>query len=371
VIDEEKLRSQLAMAINQPEIPSEPAKGVPSAQMASPGDYPGAVLSERQHPAERISEGAREDTAFWGALEARFRALHEEQLQNRNKAGLHAVWRPDPGDGDPWYLGGGPDDIRTMFEWLAERAAVRLAQPGGRNAVFFWLDLLKRESPHYRPVNSSHVVKGKETSWESGTIQLVCMASAEYCIKCETDELERKRRSRKKKAFVGHRSNERPAALTPEGILRGLVAELAKDGTLPAQHASMQPSVGEVGRTENKDEKAQPLVAKPKVLSRASRERGPDLKTIRERVAFEDKLRTELASVKDVVGKGCGTLTDLKGDFPSFKLWELLSKREQEELLTDTFLPKAYARSLAMRKYGLVSRDTLKKDRQKLRRASR
>jgi hypothetical protein len=263
------------------------------AQEIHKSNVPGGPQSR----AHSFAEGVMEDTGFWRGLEARFRALYNEQLQERNKAGLHAEWNSNPANGEPWYLGGGPDDIRTNFEWLAESAAVRLGQPGGRNAVFFWLDLLRGESPHYRPLNSSQIVKGKETRWESGTIELVCQASAEYCIKCETQELERKRRSRRMRAFAGHKSSERPAALTPEAILRGLAAKFAKDGKPPAQPASTVPSLGGAGQTEKKDEKAQPLVTKPKGLPRASRERGPDLKTSRERVALEDKLRTELASV--------------------------------------------------------------------------
>ena len=142
------------------------------------------------------------DPTFWPDLEARFQALHNEQLQDTNNAGLHALWRSNLAPGGPWYLGGGPDDIRTKFEWLAESAAVQLGHPGGRNAVFFWLDLLKCESPHYKRCDSSHVVKGKETRWESGTIELVCKASAEFCLKCETRETARftptRRRSRRR-----------------------------------------------------------------------------------------------------------------------------------------------------------------------------
>jgi len=111
------------------------------------------------------------------------------------------------------------------------------------------------------------------------------------------------------------------------------------------------------------------LAAEPQGLARPRRERGPDLRTSRERVALEDKLRAELGSLKDVIGKRYSTLADLKKEFPNFELWNLLSKAEQEELLTEEFKPRAYARSLAMRKYGLTSSETIKKDRQKLRRA--
>jgi hypothetical protein len=204
-----------------------------------------------------------DDIAFWRDLEARFRALHDEQLQNRGSDALHAFWSSDPADGDPWYLGGATDHICTQFEWLAERAAVQLGHPGGGNAVFSWLDRLRGASPHYRPINSSHIVKGKETHWESGRIDSVCRASAEYCLKCETEELKRKRRSRRMGNFAGHKNSERPTALTPEAILRGLAAKFAKDGKLPAQDPSVPPSIGAANQKEDTDPGSRPLVKKP------------------------------------------------------------------------------------------------------------
>lgn len=56
------------------------------------------------------------DTGFWRDLESRFRALHHEQIQDKKKAGLHAIWNSNPANAEPWYLGGGPDDIRISFE---------------------------------------------------------------------------------------------------------------------------------------------------------------------------------------------------------------------------------------------------------------
>jgi hypothetical protein len=179
--------------------------------------------------------------------------------------------------------------------------------------------------------------------------------------------LKGERRSRKKIAFVGDKSTEQLPVL----ILRDLKAKFAKEDNLPAQPAPTQSRLGGAVQTAHSDERLQPLVEKPKAFPLSTRKRGPDLKKIRARVAFEDKLRTELASVKEHVNKGCPTVTELSGDFPKFELWELLSKREQEELLDGEFIPRAYARTLTLRKFGLESRDTLKKDRQKLKRASR
>ncbi len=99
----------------------------------------------------------------------------------------------------------------------------------------------------------------------------------------------------------------------------------------------------------------------------ARRERGPDFETSRERVTLEDTLRAELGSVKSQIEKGTGTLKQMEERFPNFQLWKILSSKEQEELLTEEFRPRTYARTLVTRKFGLTSTETIKKDRQKLR----
>ncbi len=242
-------------------------------------------MSKRAMIPSRLDNTA---TAFWRDLKAEFGALHDEQLRNRNKAGLHAHWNSNPANDEPWYLGGGPDDIRTNFEWLAERAAVQLGQPGGRNAVFFWLDLLRNESPHYQPIASSRIEKEEETRWESGRIELVCKASAEYCIKCETQELERERRSRKRRAFAGRKSSEEPAS-TQEAILRGLVAEFGKKGEPPPQHAPAQPSIDAVNQTGDTDRGSRTFVMKGKPLFHSADYAGVTIEA-----------RTSLKSWKDL-----------------------------------------------------------------------
>ena len=133
------------------------------------------------------------NTEFWRDLEARFRELHDEQLQdrNRNNSPVHATWGSEGANPeDQWYLGGSTNHIRTQFEWLAEHAAVRLGHPGGPTALFFWLDLLKAESPYYRGgIQGTSQIGDKVTHSESGVIEFVCKASADYCLKCETQEI--------------------------------------------------------------------------------------------------------------------------------------------------------------------------------------
>jgi ribosome-binding protein aMBF1 (putative translation factor) len=76
--------------------------------------------------------------------------------------------------GAQWRLGGGSHGIAKFFTDVAESAAVELGHSGGPSALFFWLDLLKRDSPFYK------------SSGSGGVINRVSEASAEYCLKCET-----------------------------------------------------------------------------------------------------------------------------------------------------------------------------------------
>jgi hypothetical protein len=99
------------------------------------------------------------------------------------------------------------------------------------------------------------------------------------------------------------------------------------------------------------------------------RSRGPNIKLSRERIDLEDRLRSELANIAAEVATYT-TLDRLKTKFPEYQLWQILSVPQQKLLLTDKFKPTAYARTLVTRQYGLTNNDTIKKDRQKLRRAS-
>lgn len=104
--------------------------------------------------------------------------------------------------------------------------------------------------------------------------------------------------------------------------------------------------------------------------AKGRRQRGPNYGKSRERVDLEDILRSELGTIKSRTGK-FATVNELKKEFPDFRLWTILSLDEQQELLTEEFKPTGYARSLVMRKFGLTNPDTIKKDRQKLRKADK
>lgn len=263
------------------------------------------------------------DSAFWRDLEARFRALQPSQGD-----GLRAEWYSID---RRWLLRGAPSaSVFRRFKQTAAYAAKMKVHPRrATSALDFWLGMLKREPDTFR-VEGQAVVKekGKTRRGEYGVIARVCEVSADYCQK------------------LADQASKRPAETTLQSGKSLRAPRELRPGTL-----------------------ARLLPQYTSELSRALRERGPDIRTSRERVELEDKFRTELGSVKAVIDKGCAALEDLRKEFPTFELWHLLSTTEQRELLTDEFKPRAYARTLVMRKYGLTNPETVKKDRQKLRRA--
>jgi hypothetical protein len=95
--------------------------------------------------------------------------------------------------------------------------------------------------------------------------------------------------------------------------------------------------------------------------------RKPDLERSRERLDLVDALASELAQVKQDTKVYC-TVEGLKRKYPQFKLWTFINDAQIKELVEgEAFSPKAYAEYLVLTKYGLTSRETLKKDRRKLR----
>ena len=83
---------------------------------------------------------------------------------------------------------------------------------------------------------------------------------------------------------------------------------------------------------------------------------------------MRDSIVRELASVREDV-LTFDTLERLKARHPDFRLWSILSEPEQEGLFTEEFRPRSYAKKLVLRRYGVTSEETLKKDRRKLREA--
>jgi len=112
--------------------------------------------------------------------------------------------------------------------------------------------------------------------------------------------------------------------------------------------------------------------AKPRVPARDAARPGrrPDLKTSRDRIDLVDKLSRELAIVKRET-QTYTTVAALKQKYPKFSLWMIIEDAQIKELVDgEAFRPKIFAENLVLTKYGLTSRETLKKDRKKLRKAN-
>jgi hypothetical protein len=99
--------------------------------------------------------------------------------------------------------------------------------------------------------------------------------------------------------------------------------------------------------------------------------RTQDLDTSRRRLALVNILARELAILKQDLAGYC-TPEGLKRKYPNFTLWTLIEDSQIKELMDGkAFTPKAYAENLTLAKSGLTSRETLKKDRRKLREAAK
>ncbi len=122
------------------------------------------------------------DSKFWRNIQGEFRALP-----------YSPSFRADLVDGQ-WILYGGPENeienaqFRHVFQSHAERAGVASGAPNLDSAFEWWLNLLRNESPHFVRVEGTSSFDGVETrhTGGGGWIRNLSLASAEYCIKCET-----------------------------------------------------------------------------------------------------------------------------------------------------------------------------------------
>jgi hypothetical protein len=135
--------------------------------------------------------------AFWADIENRFLQLHHEQKSIKQNGFLYALNH----DGNAWTIGGSTDNAKKRFEWVVEQAALRLGLPADEDPVRFWLNRLKKESPHFKLLEGSSSRRRSEldsdemcslemeiSHSEGGVIELLCKASEEYCVKCDTEE---------------------------------------------------------------------------------------------------------------------------------------------------------------------------------------
>jgi hypothetical protein len=130
---------------------------------------------------------------FWLDIESRFLKLHSEQRSaNGSVYAIHCD--------DSWTLGG-PEDLKRKFRSIVRNIAMRLGWTNDKDPFFAWCELLKNHGVGYQRMPGSIVRRRVELDTEQmcsiererrdtqgGTIDLLCKASAEYCIECDTKE---------------------------------------------------------------------------------------------------------------------------------------------------------------------------------------
>jgi hypothetical protein len=127
------------------------------------------------------------DREVWRDMAAQFGALDPERR-------LSALWA-STGHGESgnyWLLVGAHEEIaideipnekilneeiKERFTCVAERAAGELGHRGAGSALFIWLNLVKRNSP-------GHAQR------DNGRIEYICEASANYCLKLATQDIQ-------------------------------------------------------------------------------------------------------------------------------------------------------------------------------------
>jgi len=281
---------------------------------------------------------------FWREMESRFRALPDPTRS------LRADWHYIVGSGKPgdWRLTGGVGkSVRVRFEALARQAGAAIDDPGSPDSLVSWLELLKGAGTNFDfgPYGIELHEDGTEGSHHLiGTLSHVCESSADYCCVLESEAFER--------------GGTMPDVQTPNLNQLGESAEITPAAT--EQGGDQEPK-----RDLHREDSSlgTPDPTRPR--------RTPDLQSSRERISLSDALARELATIKQEV-KRFRTAEDLKRRYPDFILWDHIDAVEVKDLAYGTaFTPKAYAERLALRKFGLTSRETLKKDRRKLRAAKK
>lgn len=161
----------------------------PEGFVACPETVPTVVrsLEIEKLSFEKVVDETMAGRTVWRDLEDRFRALQARDNQGDPLCASWSSigWKPA---GEKWKLYGGTKRTRTQFPWLAERAGTQLGHAGGpQSALFFWLNLLRSESPNSRGFEAA--LKDKDASTVHSTsivIESLCEASAEYCVRCES-----------------------------------------------------------------------------------------------------------------------------------------------------------------------------------------
>jgi hypothetical protein len=161
-----------------------------------------------------------DEAAAWRRLADQFR---KSWRSDRCELRLYASWSLAPlnDHGDHWFIAGSSSEcILESFSAAAERAAVLLGQPAGPSTLTHWLDLLKENSPRYQGGGWSESVHGGATvRSETGSINDLCLASAEYCYKLETAAIARRDPSVARIEIVSANMKDRAKARAHEEYL--------------------------------------------------------------------------------------------------------------------------------------------------------
>jgi hypothetical protein len=121
----------------------------------------------------------------WPDVAAQFAKIGREDHENVAAHWIASGWTAP---GETWNLTGTPNGrVHQHFKWAAERAAVILGYQPGPQTLFFWLDLLRANSPNYIATPHIRSRDGVTVEDDAGIVHSVCQASEEYCFKLETE----------------------------------------------------------------------------------------------------------------------------------------------------------------------------------------
>jgi DNA-binding XRE family transcriptional regulator len=136
------------------------------------------------------------DSDFWKNLAEQFRALDPSGM-------LRADWDyiVNSGNVDQWQIKGADRSIRVRFEALARRAGSAIAEALQKDPLFIWLADVKATGPHFEfgpYVIEKHVDGTDGPQHQLGTLNNLCIASAERCSEYESYALESEFREKQK-----------------------------------------------------------------------------------------------------------------------------------------------------------------------------
>jgi hypothetical protein len=148
-------------------------------------------------------------TNIWESLRLGFMQLRADCAINPpilTAGRLTAIWTAQPAPGrwllNHWNKKDG-NGVRERFKWHAQSAAARLYFAGdGDDAVSFWLDQIKRDAPESHVRRQLIEAEGPDEVYSVEVLD-ICGLSADYCRKCEVEEI----RSRMASTKTGSRKH--------------------------------------------------------------------------------------------------------------------------------------------------------------------